>query len=105
MPPVGAYVSASKVMRERRTSSRHGPVSALDGLDPGFNRAVVTANEQFQDHGDVAAYALYDAHQVRRPGPLGHAINDADHPVSRLEVGFEDQGARAVAAADGPHLA
>src|SRR4029450_407702 len=26
MPPVGAYVSAFKVMRERRTASRQGPV-------------------------------------------------------------------------------
>ena len=93
-------------MRKRKLS---GPaiaqMPALDGLHPGFNRAVVTADDQFQAHGDVAAYALHHAHQIRRPGPLGHAIDDSDCPVGRLEVGFEDQGALTVAAADGPHLA
>src|SRR4029434_11003591 len=54
MPPVGAYVNAFKVRRERRTASRHGPV-------------YVHRSDQCRHHASVSVIAS----PVSRNGGLG----------------------------------
>ncbi len=79
-----------------RTGDGH-PVS-VGPAHPRDDRAVVEAQPQIAVHGDPAADALDDAHEVGRPVALGHQVGDADRAVVGLPLGVQHQGVRAVGA-------
>ena len=90
----------------RRVRAGDGRQAAVDPLHPRHDGAVVEADDQFH-----AASAPGRACPRRRgpgsasPSPHRHAVDHGDGALGRLVVGFEDQRAVAVAAADGADLA
>ena len=71
--------------------------SAVDPAHPGHDGTVIGPDGQIHVHGDLAAAALNQAHDIQHTPGHGHEIDQRHGPVIRLEIGFQDQGFAAIA--------
>ena len=66
--------------------------------DPGRRRSILEAKPEHHLHGHGAAKSIDDAHEVGRPRPHRHEIDDLDSAVRGFDFLFEDQCVLPIAA-------
>ena len=67
-------------------------VQAARAAHPGQDGAVAEAHGELHADVDVPAHPLDDAHHLGIDLADGHAVDEPDHAVGRLEFGLQHQG-------------
>src|SRR5580704_17239575 len=68
--------------------------------DPGHGAPVMKPHDQIHAHANVAAIAAHHPHNLRISAPQRHEIDQRYGSCLGLELRFENQSARAIAAAN-----
>ena len=67
---------------------------------PRHRRAIVEAQHEFAAHGELPAPPGHDAHEMVRPLPHRHEVDQRGRAIRGFEIGLQDERIVAVAAGD-----